>query len=497
MAKQTRAGHRASFMRSQWIQHETSNQESTSTLDSLKSVLQKPPRDRSPHSIHSLMNFTSSIKFFKDLIHEQSPAAHFQCCQYMKYEHIPSNQVRYRQFVFRQGDTGSKFYVVLEGQCVVLAPVDKSKQEEEGYVEIAKCGPGDCFGELALVRNANRSASVMCIADSHFAVLNRDEFSRIIGKVKESILDAKVNFLSKFPFFKTRGKGDMQRISYYFKEQIYRRKQVVFSVGDPSSTLYFIREGEFQVLESLPTAKPSPILHSPRLLPRLIAFKLLTTNQLFGEEDIEKPHARREYAVVCYSSEGVLLAVSRHVSYMQDFVTRVGSEEAFEYLRRVNEQKMRFRERRLEIVTELERGQSTISRESSLSPLNHTTKLEKLPLKTLQSSRDNSRNDSLGVLLSSRTDWSPSNKLPFSLSNEIKTERIRPSWDQLLRLRRAEKERKFLPRSPAKSVINIHTHHKITRPMPILPLSPPAAPINIVTPLDSDRIREFEEELYT
>jgi len=476
-----------------WIQQEAGAEEVALTLNSLRTVLQKPPRDRSPRSIHALMQFTHSIKFFKDLVHEQSEAAHFQCCLHMKYEQIPANE-----WVFRQGDTGSKFYIVLEGLCAVLAPENK---QDEGYVEIARCGPGDCFGELALFRNANRAASVMCLAESHFAVLSRDEFSRLVGKVKEAMLEAKVNFLSKFPFFATRGKGDMQRISYYFKEHTYKRKQQVFTLGEPCSSLYFIREGEFQVLESLPTAKSSPILRGTKLIPRLIEFKILTTNQVFGEEDIHAIQGKREYAVVCHSAVGVLLVIAR-----QDFVARVGSEEAFEYLKRVSEQKKWLRQRRLETVTELERVQNRKSEERvSFSHTSHTVSPAKLPLlplqlhkslKKMQLSTSGGMNESIGVLLTSGTDCTPGKKLVFPLSNECKTERNRPGWDELLRIRRAEKERKLSPRLLPKSVVNIHTHHKPTRHLPISFQSLPSAPINIVTPIDSERIRDCEQDLY-
>jgi CRP/FNR family cyclic AMP-dependent transcriptional regulator len=56
--------------------------------------------------------------------------------------------------VFREGDLGSSFYVLIAGDVVV------EKLREGQSVELARLGPGECFGEMALVGNDLRSATV-------------------------------------------------------------------------------------------------------------------------------------------------------------------------------------------------------------------------------------------------------------------------------------------------------------------------------------------------
>lgn len=65
----------------------------TLTLETLKDIVSKPPRERTPGNIQALMHFTANIKFFKDLGDNQSSNAHFQCCQHMKYEFFPAQEV--------------------------------------------------------------------------------------------------------------------------------------------------------------------------------------------------------------------------------------------------------------------------------------------------------------------------------------------------------------------------------------------------------------------
>ena len=62
--------------------------------------------------------------------------------------------------VFREGDIGSAFYVVISGEVIV------QKHKDGAVVELARLGTGQCFGEMALVRNDLRTATVVAATDS-------------------------------------------------------------------------------------------------------------------------------------------------------------------------------------------------------------------------------------------------------------------------------------------------------------------------------------------
>merc|ERR1740130_1287416 len=47
---------------------------------------------------------------------------------------------------------------------------------------IAKLGPGTIFGELALVDNVPRSASVICGSDSEFLCVSKDDFNSLMRR---------------------------------------------------------------------------------------------------------------------------------------------------------------------------------------------------------------------------------------------------------------------------------------------------------------------------
>jgi cAMP-binding proteins - catabolite gene activator and regulatory subunit of cAMP-dependent protein kinases len=68
-----------------------------------------------------------------------------------------------------EGATGNAFFVIGEGEVAVSA----------GGTEFATLGPGDFFGELALLRAGRRTATVTTTAPSRILVLFRNDFARL------------------------------------------------------------------------------------------------------------------------------------------------------------------------------------------------------------------------------------------------------------------------------------------------------------------------------
>src|SRR5262249_29803126 len=68
--------------------------------------------------------------------------------------------------VFREGDHGDSFYVVAEGE-VMVAPAGRP---------VVTVVPGDSFGEIALLRDVPRTATVIARTDAELLVLERDVF---------------------------------------------------------------------------------------------------------------------------------------------------------------------------------------------------------------------------------------------------------------------------------------------------------------------------------
>src|SRR4029077_2190182 len=72
-----------------------------------------------------------------------------------------------------EGKPGHEFFLILDGNASV----------KRGKREIAKLGPGQYFGELALLDRGPRSASVIARDDMEVLVLGQREFAGVIDEV--------------------------------------------------------------------------------------------------------------------------------------------------------------------------------------------------------------------------------------------------------------------------------------------------------------------------
>jgi len=88
-----------------------------------------------------------------------------------------------RQAVFEQGERGERFYVVESGRAEVV---------RDGRV-VQTLGRGDCFGEIALLRNQPRTATVRASADANMrvSVLQRNTFLTAVPDTPPARLQAK------------------------------------------------------------------------------------------------------------------------------------------------------------------------------------------------------------------------------------------------------------------------------------------------------------------
>ena len=68
--------------------------------------------------------------------------------------------------------------------------------------DVAKLSDGMAFGELALLHNKPRAASIYTLEDTHFAIMNKRDFDRSMHKIKMRENNQLVEFLDLFEYFR-------------------------------------------------------------------------------------------------------------------------------------------------------------------------------------------------------------------------------------------------------------------------------------------------------
>ena len=93
----------------------------------------------------------------------------------MKFQEMP---VQKGQAIIKQGDNDPWYYIVKEGQCIVSRKPAPAAEE----VRLAILGPGDGFGEEALITNGKRNATITMKENGVLMRLGKKEFNDLLVK---------------------------------------------------------------------------------------------------------------------------------------------------------------------------------------------------------------------------------------------------------------------------------------------------------------------------
>jgi len=95
--------------------------------------------------------------------------------------------------VVRQGEPGDDFYIIAEG----TASVTQFRSEGEESVEVGILGPSDYFGEIALMLDRPRAATVTATGPLKCVKLDRARFERVLGPCSD-ILKRNIQHYNSF-----------------------------------------------------------------------------------------------------------------------------------------------------------------------------------------------------------------------------------------------------------------------------------------------------------
>ncbi len=188
------------------------------------------------------------------------------------FQTIPENQfpvvakrleplaVREDEDVVKQGERGNSLYLIARGVVRVC-------REENGEThELATLMAGDFFGELALLRDEKRSATVHAVTPCSLYELSRKALNELLaenadlknaleqaGRVRQAELAAlgvsPAELLSKAPFFEVLSESEFKVIAESLIELKLPERETVFRQGDQGDSVYFIARGVVRVSE--------------------------------------------------------------------------------------------------------------------------------------------------------------------------------------------------------------------------------------------------------
>ena len=300
---------------------------SIESLQRIQEICSKPKGRRTKEDISYLVASTKDLKVFEDLIFAQGISSHEKICQYLLYEFVNAND-----FVFRYGDIGTKFYIILEGRICIHIP----GQESMNYTEIMTIEAGKTFGEISLETSKPRGASAICKRPSYLLYLEKKEYAKYIQRVVSESKQSMITFLQTLPIFSQISKIILYKLTYNIKEKKYFKRQIIFKEGEGVENIYIIRYGECKLCKYFPRALKGNSIKTTRKYDIFTA-KKLGNGAMIGEDD-SLNNSNHSYSCICCSDAAILYSIPT-----KEFLLRI-NDETLEFLKKQSIEKYKLLE---------------------------------------------------------------------------------------------------------------------------------------------------------
>eukprot|EP00123_Amoebidium_parasiticum_P013631 comp22068_c2_seq1/m.32138 comp22068_c2_seq1/g.32138 ORF comp22068_c2_seq1/g.32138 comp22068_c2_seq1/m.32138 type:complete len:355 (-) comp22068_c2_seq1:787-1851(-) len=140
--------------------------------------------------------------------------------------------------VIRQGEEGDNFYVIDSGVFDVY--ISKDGQPAKKVVEL---GPGDSFGELALMYSQPRAATVKARTEAVLWAVDRVTFRRILMDTTSRKRRKYESFLEKVPLLESLTKPERVKVADALESVEFDDEPIV-EQGDVGQNFYIIEDGK-------------------------------------------------------------------------------------------------------------------------------------------------------------------------------------------------------------------------------------------------------------
>jgi CRP-like cAMP-binding protein len=165
------------------------------------------------------------------------------------FDHMHSVTCKTGECVIAQGEIGELLYVVETGRfdAFVRAKGDESVKTYQS---------GELFGELALMYNCPRAATVKCSSQGRLWGLSRDVYERVVRSTIEVRMDSKSQFLRSVELLSQLSEAEREALADVLEEVSYKHGEHLWKAGDPADCLILIKHGRVDVQEGRESETP-------------------------------------------------------------------------------------------------------------------------------------------------------------------------------------------------------------------------------------------------
>lgn len=153
--------------------------------------------------------------------------------------------VEENQEVIKEGDQGNELYIVYSG---LLNCFKKNVQSGE-QIYLRDYKKNDLFGELALMYNAPRAATIIAKEKSELYSLDRETFNNIVKVAVVNTRERHEEFLNKIEFLADLSATEKAKICDCLISEKFKKGDYIIKQGEPGARFYLIEDGKAQALK--------------------------------------------------------------------------------------------------------------------------------------------------------------------------------------------------------------------------------------------------------
>ena len=115
--------------------------------------------------------------------------------------------------------------------------------------ELSQGNPGSSFGEMALIKNEPRNASIIALERCVMIYIEKNDYTKIVKDIEEQRINKELaSFKLNYPILKYWPPSKCFRLLSGFITEEYKRDDFVYKQNDVPTGIYLIKEGVFEVL---------------------------------------------------------------------------------------------------------------------------------------------------------------------------------------------------------------------------------------------------------
>ena len=225
------------------------DEEERQLLEKIKSLLSIPPSKREDKTCTELMHLTKNLKIFENI---SRSIEHQNICGTLTLETYQPNQI-----IIKQGDNGDCLYHILHGivSIQLSIQIDTGIKGKSQVVNVQKnigeLTDGEFFGEISLIYNIPRSATIKALTETTLMKIEKSPFNRYLKHFFEGQLEDQIEFMQLCPIFKDLKKDLVIKLGIRANIKKFATGQIILNTDSKCDSIYIIRRGTVKVKKEI------------------------------------------------------------------------------------------------------------------------------------------------------------------------------------------------------------------------------------------------------